>query len=774
MENSLSYPPSPVDVPENITKANANFKKHAWLAMIGLLFFMAVYFVLMAGFVLIAYKGALAINADQADFWQILITVSAILLTVFMVKSLFAVRKSGDPGGVEVTSKEEPALFEFLHTLADEVGAPKPHRVYLTAEVNAAVFYDLSVVNLLFPSKKNLIIGLGLVNVLNLGEFKAVLAHEFGHFAQGSMMVGRWVYIAQQIIAHMVATRDWLDSIVRFICRIDLRIAWVGWILGLILWSIRSLIDTLFSVVIMAERALSREMEFNADLVAVSVTGSDALINALHKLQAADHAWQTALNVASDEAGEGKVIDDLFQAQKATVREMRRILDDKFYGTIPVRPQGSDVGSYRVFSQETARPPQMWATHPANRDREDNAKATYVAVEPDDRSAWGVFSNSTEIKQRISKSFYNEEQAAELETISPIEAVIKRFNKAAYSPEYRGTYLNRSVVRNFASVEDMLNSGDLASNASASIAGIYPKSIVADLETARNLDIERETLQALERGELTPSGGVIRHRGEELKKSEIPDAIQEIIEDRKIVAGKLKTHDASCRRAHLQLAEQFGQSWPAYLTSLIHLLHCSEHMWARLSDEEALFGNTWTVITADGQIGFFEKRRMIKVCESLHVVMNEISVKAVALKLPQSIVDAIGIDSWAEECPQFDLIEIDKNNWGEWCQAASEQMGNLSHALGILQNVTLEELIKTESVLHKHLINETTPGVAPAAGLCPKEYPLLIPGNENVLQRKLDLWNRFQLAHGFFPTLSRLLISLGIVGGTIYGGLIGL
>ena len=122
---------------------------------------------------------------------------------------------------------------------------------------------------------------MGLVNVLNLSEFKAVLAHEFGHFAQSTMMVGRWVYIAQQIISHMVSVRDWLDGIVNFISRIDLRIAWVGWILKIVLWSLRSLMEVLFRIVIIAERALSREMEFNADLVAVSVTGSDELVNCL-------------------------------------------------------------------------------------------------------------------------------------------------------------------------------------------------------------------------------------------------------------------------------------------------------------------------------------------------------------------------------------------------------------------------------------------------------------------------------------------------------------
>ena len=774
MANSLLYPTSPADVPEGLTEANVNFKRHAWLAMAGLMFFMTFYFVLMAGFGLIAFNGVSAFTSGQGGIGQILITASALLLTIFMIKSLFAVRKAGDPGGVEVTREDEPALFEFLHTLADEIGAPKPHRVFLTPEVNAAVFYDLSVANLFLPSKKNLIIGLGLVNVLNLGEIKAVLAHEFGHFAQGSMIVGRWVYIAQQIIGHMVATRDWLDSIVRFISRIDLRVAWIGWILAVILWSIRSLIDTLFSVVIMAERALSREMEFNADLVAVSVTGSDALINALHKLQAADHAWQTALEVASNEAGEGKIIDDLFEAQKTTVSEIRRILDDKLYGSIPVRPEGTDVDSFRVFTEETARPPQMWATHPANRDREDNAKASYVAAAIDGRSAWEVFRDAAEIKQRISKSFYNAEKVGGLEAISPSEAVVKRFDKPAYSPEYRGVYLNRSAVRNFSSVEDMLSTGEIGSTARESIASLYPKSIANDLDTARNLDIERETLEALERGELKPSGGVIRHRGKELKKSDIGDAIKEILEERKVVAGKLKTHDASCRRAHLQLADEIGLGWSEYLTSLIQLLHCSEHMLARLSDEEALFVNTWVVITADDQIGFFEKRRMINVCKGLHVVMREISACVVGLQLPQSIVDATGFDNWVNRCPQFDLNEVNKSNWGKWCQAASKQMGDLSYVLGVLQNATLDELIKTEAALHKHLLDETKPEAAPAAGQCPAKYPLLIPGNENVLQRKLDLWNRFQLAHGVLPTLSRLLVSLGIVGGTIFGGLAGL
>jgi hypothetical protein len=79
-------------------------------------------------------------------------------------------------GVIELERPDQPGLFAFLDRVADEAGAPRLHKVFLSNRVNAAVFYDLSLVNLVFPSRKNLETGLGLVNMLNLGEFKAVCA----------------------------------------------------------------------------------------------------------------------------------------------------------------------------------------------------------------------------------------------------------------------------------------------------------------------------------------------------------------------------------------------------------------------------------------------------------------------------------------------------------------------------------------------------------------------------------------------------------------------
>ncbi len=185
-----------------------------------------------------------------------------------------------------------------------------------------------------------------------------MLAHEFGHFRQGSMAIGRWIYIAQQIATHIIQERGALDKFLSGLSRFDLRIAWVGWILRIIVWSLRVIIDTAFSLVILAERSLSREMEFHADRVSVSLTGSDALIHALHQLHAADDAWDRALQIAGAELNEGKAIEDIFVIQKLVSMNIKRILDDETYD-VPLPLPELKPEEHRIFKTETAHPPRM-------------------------------------------------------------------------------------------------------------------------------------------------------------------------------------------------------------------------------------------------------------------------------------------------------------------------------------------------------------------------------------------------------------------------------
>ena len=211
--DTFVFPPSPNSVPDGLTKPTPKYRRSAQLAMLSLVGFMALYLALTGWFGWTAYQIFSTIDRFEKDqMWVAIAGACSAFLALFMVKSLVFFQKGAGNEDMELKAKDHPRLFKFLHAIADETGAPKPYRVFLSPRVNAAVFYDLNFFNLIMPSKKNLEIGLGLVNVLTLSELKAVLALEFGHFGQKTMAVGRWVYVAQQIATQVVNKRDALDK----------------------------------------------------------------------------------------------------------------------------------------------------------------------------------------------------------------------------------------------------------------------------------------------------------------------------------------------------------------------------------------------------------------------------------------------------------------------------------------------------------------------------------------------------------------------------------
>src|SRR5262249_48387281 len=101
--------------------------------------------------------------------------------------------------GIEVTDEEQPVLFAFLRKLTREIGAPEPARVFVPPDINAAVSTNVTLANLIVPPKRDLIVGLGLVNVLTLSEFKAVMGHEFGHFTQHTGRMHAYTQVAFRV-----------------------------------------------------------------------------------------------------------------------------------------------------------------------------------------------------------------------------------------------------------------------------------------------------------------------------------------------------------------------------------------------------------------------------------------------------------------------------------------------------------------------------------------------------------------------------------------------
>ncbi|HKX43735.1 MAG TPA: M48 family metallopeptidase [Burkholderiaceae bacterium] len=766
-------PAQPSPLLAKLAKPTPAYKRRAWLAMAGLALFVALYFALAGWFLLTAYR--LTIGADAAAksaFWGWIVGACAAFLAVFMLKAVFFVKHGGADDGIEITPAQQPELFRFLHHLADKAGAPRPHKVFVSPRVNAAVFYDLSLLNLILPSRKNLEIGLGLVNALTLGEFRAVLAHEFGHFAQRAMAVGRWVYMAQQIAAQLVARRDKLDDFLGALSRLDPRVAWVGWILRLVVWSIRSLVESAFQVVVLMQRALSREMELNADLVAVSLTGSDALIHALHRLNAADDAWARAVGFVMGEKAKGRGTRDLFAIQTQLVSHMGQLLNDADYGRVPAA-SGTDPAAHRVFRAELAQAPQMWLTHPLNHEREANAKRHYVQAAIDERSAWTLFADAQALREQVTTRLLGSDAPAAVTPEESLQSLNKQFEREFFHRRYRGVYFGRSIVRCAAELPALCDT--VSAPAAADFDSLYPRALAGDMERLRTVEKELAQLRALRSGALRPPGGVIRHRDRTLKRTQLPSAIASVERELAELQERLQAHDRRCRGLHRAAAASFGEGWSEYLQGLLAALHYADHTESNLRDLQGMLANTVAIATATRRVNSAGIERIVQSGNALRNALATVFAQAGEVQLDATLLTRLAVASWREALGDLGLPGVDKGNVGEWLKAVDGWVDHAANACSALRTHALEQLLLSEAAIADHVRQGTRPAeAAPAPTRLPARYDTLVAGAERERQTRLDFWGRFQTADGIVPAGARLLVAGGIVTAVLgLGGTVG-
>lgn len=300
--NKLIYPESPAGVVDDVTEPSADFKKDV-ASVIGYLFLFAVTYIvlLLAGLALSVLLGITGlgivyyVHNIMAIVFGLGLAGVGLMVCYFLIKFLFANKKEDNSKCVEVTEAEYPLLFEFVRKLSIETGTQFPKHIYIIPDVNASVSYDSNIKSLIFPVRKNLSIGLGLVNMTNLSEFKAVLAHEFGHFSQESMRAGSYIYQANKVIYNMLYDNEGYGTIINKWANIHPSFALCASATVKIVQAIQWILQQVYGSMNKAYMSLSRQMEFHADAVAARVSGSNNCIHALRRLEFADAAYNHAI-----------------------------------------------------------------------------------------------------------------------------------------------------------------------------------------------------------------------------------------------------------------------------------------------------------------------------------------------------------------------------------------------------------------------------------------------------------------------------------------------
>ncbi len=364
-------------MPSDLTVPSEPFRKQIRLVAWSLFLF---FFLYLGVILLLILLMALCIKWGGAGW-----VLAAILLVplVILVKNLFhreTVRKGSE---IEIDLEDHPKLQRFLECLCDETGAPMPDRVLVNWEVNAAAGTDVSVFSLLLGPSRTLVLGLGLINFINTSELKALLAHEFGHLTQYDMKAAPYTRLGMRVIANILCgTR----------------------VLGL-----HRLMQFFFILVVKLHRGLMREMEFHADLVAVSVAGSDATTNLLYKCLWAQLCFNRALHDLDTARDHDLYSDDVFLQQRRAGAFLREQHKDPTLGDPPPMHQDRQ-STYQLFRPDRNQNEvaAMWADHPSNFDREINAKIRYVRCPIVVNLAWTLFRDAAELRHTVSRQLYKD------------------------------------------------------------------------------------------------------------------------------------------------------------------------------------------------------------------------------------------------------------------------------------------------------------------------------------------------------------------------------
>ncbi len=439
------YPESPIQTSKKLTSLTPSYQFRALLAIIAIILFFLLYVALILSLGYLLYY-AIFYDMVSINKFTILLKIGAItgaaMLFAFTLKFIFKLKNHKPTNRIELDKKEHQVLWGFVNQICKETGAPKPKSIYVDPDVNAYVSYSNMWLSLFLPVQKELTIGMGLLDCLNLSEFKAVISHEFGHFAQRSMKIGSYIISANTIIHDMIFARDkWDDTLDKWRAS-DIRFSAAAWAITPIIWIIRQILSLFYQFLNIMNSSLSREMEFNADKVAVSTSGSDAIISALWKLESGSFHWNSTMNYTYLASQKKNYVKNLYVHNEMAVNRDA----DKQKESLSGLPEDLRGGKL-YFSNSEVSKVSMYASHPPNDKREENAKIPYIACEEDTRSPWVLFNKKERLQEDMTALIYKEYLSLEPEDYVEPQA-FENFIKAETQgielmEEYGNTFENR-------------------------------------------------------------------------------------------------------------------------------------------------------------------------------------------------------------------------------------------------------------------------------------------------------------------------------------------
>ena len=234
----------------------------------------------LLGYLLIFLLGLWSLWATVKAFGvnPIQVAIYAFLALVCLIFSWLARPNFSSRNDQSLTPQQAPELFALIAEVAALLHAPAPRIVRINGQVNAFVTREG------FPPRFSLTLGLPLMFAFHPQELLDLLAHELAHEVNGDPLRGQWMAAAMNVLYAL--------RLALYPGRWD--VGGVGTLTFWIRWLLVSPVLGLLWVFDLLLGEASQRAEYRADLLAASISGSEAAVSGLDKLHFA-HLLEFAL-----------------------------------------------------------------------------------------------------------------------------------------------------------------------------------------------------------------------------------------------------------------------------------------------------------------------------------------------------------------------------------------------------------------------------------------------------------------------------------------------
>jgi Zn-dependent protease with chaperone function len=536
---------------QKMEASSIGYRSQAIKAIFAIMFFIAVYLtVLLFSILLVGFLFYEALTIEPGGvgraFFNIVLFVTAFALLIFIIFFFFRKQTVDRTGWIEITEKAQPKLFEMISSIARQLDVHFPQRVYFSCGVDAMVFYDSNFKNLFFPSKENLVIGLGLINSVSESELKAILAHEFGHFTQRSWNVYSYLYIENQIIYKMLIDEQFYQTLLQKFFQTILGFAWIVVIYSRI---IRWILRKAYYFVSKTYMALSREMEFHSDEISAKIAGTVPAVTSLLRstlaMDSFNYLWQFYFERLSDNIKTENIYPQHYHIIITIANK---------YG-MEIKSDLPHVTKEIInrFNRSKLIIEDQWASHPTIYDRVTRLEELNIHSEISLDSAWNLVTDLEKTQKKLTEKLFRHWNYAEDTVLLSSEEFKEKYDEVAKKYSFSEKYNHFYEYRDISLFDITQTIENKSEDEFKNFNEIYTDANVDLVREFSGLDRDLKTIEAIVKKEFIVEN--FEYDGVRYKSGESSELFENLIKKHESLHKEINELDIKIFKFFLKLAE---------------------------------------------------------------------------------------------------------------------------------------------------------------------------------------------------------------------------